>query len=94
MQKLCVLENVRVDCTGGGHPWQFLVSSGFRFGKVSWQSHAVARTVSPGRLDSVSLLPCAVSAPPASGQTSIKRSRFNTGMLYIHGVLYQQLQEA
>ena len=45
-------------------------------------------------MDSVSLLPCTVSASSASGQVSIKRSCFNTGILYIRGVSYRQLQEA
>lgn len=71
-----------------------LVSSRFRFSKVKQKSHTIARTVSQDGLDSVSLLPCTVSASPASGQVSIKSSHFNIGMLYIRGVFYQQLQEA
>lgn len=66
-------------------------STGFTFTKVSWKSHTVARTFSPDALDSVFLLPCTMSA---SRQVSRKCSWCSTGMLYIHSVLYQQLQEA
>lgn len=71
-----------------------LGSSRFRFSNISWKRHSVARTVSPDRLDPVSLLPCTVSTPSASEQLPIRCFCFNTGMLYIHGMIYQQMQEA